>query len=140
MEGTTSSPVRLSLESANSPQNNSTTSPNTKTREEDFKRLKAAHFINERLPWAEVPHHSDEAFRGALKDGRILCHLLNVLRPGSVFYIHDEPFPETPTQGTITTFENVGNFLKAVRTFTDDYFSAEDLIAPGNKYVLSFSS
>jgi hypothetical protein len=135
MQGTTPSPLGLSPGRIG-PSHNKTFSPaDIRDQGEDIKRLKAAQFINERVAGARVPYHSDEAFRGALKDGRILCHLLNGLRPGTVLYIHDEPFPETPTQGTITTFENVCNFLEAVKTFTDDYFSAEDLIAPGNKCV-----
>ena len=48
-----------------------------------LRRRAAAEWIAS-LTGAEVPWHSDRAFRAALRDGVTLCRLLNALRPGSV--------------------------------------------------------
>ncbi|KAM8844379.1 calponin-1 isoform 2-T2 [Spinachia spinachia] len=64
-----------------------------------------------------------EGFMESLKDGVLLCELINVLRPGSVRKI------SSSTQNW-HQLENIGNFVRAITEFglrPDDIFEANDL-------------
>ena len=101
------------------------------------KREAAAQFINCTVVGpTPVPHTSDEAFRAALADGVILCRLINCLKPGSIPHIMENANGSPGFDEFMQTFENVANFLEAVRRFTPEaVFSAADLEAAGEKYV-----
>jgi hypothetical protein len=94
------------------------------------KRQEAAHWLA-RLTGSLVPSESDEAFRAALADGTTLCHLLNVLRPGTIPRIIDRC--SNGTGELLQTFENVSNFIAAVPQFTLRCFTASDLEGPGER-------
>lgn len=47
------------------------------------RRRAAAEWVED-LTGIALPTSSDHAFRGALRDGILLCKVLNILRPGSI--------------------------------------------------------
>jgi len=75
---------------------------------------------------------SEEEFCLALRNGLILCNVLNKINPGAVFKVVDNPLPavhspEGPAHSAIQYFENMKNFLDAVRDMTLLTFEASDL-------------
>ncbi|XP_053572014.1 calponin-1 [Bombina bombina] len=69
-----------------------------------------------------------EKFMDSLKDGVILCELINKLYPGSVRKINDSP-------QNWHQLENIGNFIKAISDYgirPDDIFEANDLFENTN--------
>ncbi|XP_006005757.1 calponin-3a [Latimeria chalumnae] len=69
-----------------------------------------------------------ENFQRGLKDGVILCELVNKLQPGSIRKIN------TSSQNW-HQLENLGNFIKAIQTYgmkAHDIFEANDLFESGN--------
>jgi transgelin len=61
--------------------------------------------------WVEsvVGESFDSSFGPSLKDGKLLCKLVNAIAPGSVKKINDSKMP-------FKQMENVSNFLKACRS------------------------
>ncbi|KAK6484208.1 calponin-3-like [Huso huso] len=69
-----------------------------------------------------------ESFQKGLKDGVILCELINKLQPGSVKKINH-------SQLNWHKLENLGNFIKAILAYgmkPNDIFEANDLFESGN--------
>ncbi|XP_078484163.1 transgelin-2-like [Ciona intestinalis] len=75
-----------------------------------------------------------EAFQAWLKDGQVLCQLMNVLQDGSCK-------PNQPYMGTVQAMkrnkemENIGMFLSAAATYgvkSEDQFQTVDLYEGGN--------
>ncbi|MCJ8728557.1 hypothetical protein PDJAM_G00005870 [Pangasius djambal] len=67
-------------------------------------------------------------FQKGLKDGVILCELMNKLQPGSIKKINH-------SQLNWHKLENLGNFIKAILTYglkPNDIFEANDLFENGN--------
>ncbi|KAI2517976.1 calponin 3, partial [Homo sapiens] len=67
-------------------------------------------------------------FQLGLKDGIILCELINKLQPGSVKKVNESSlnWPQ---------LENIGNFIKAIQAYgmkPHDIFEANDLFENGN--------
>ncbi|XP_062873016.1 calponin-3-like [Trichomycterus rosablanca] len=69
-----------------------------------------------------------ENFQAGLKDGMILCTLINTLRPGSIKKINHSKL-------NWHKLENLGNFIKAILDYglkPNDIFEANDLFENGN--------
>ncbi|XP_046883378.1 calponin-3-like isoform X2 [Hypomesus transpacificus] len=69
-----------------------------------------------------------DSFQRGLRDGVILCELINKLQPGSVKKIHH-------TQLNWHKLENLGNFIRSIIRFgvkPHDIFEANDLFESGN--------
>ncbi|KAH3830079.1 muscle-specific protein 20-like [Dreissena polymorpha] len=56
----------------------------------------------------------EERFQAALKDGVLLCELINTLKPGSVKKIHRV---ESGSFKQFRDMENIDNFLKAIESY-----------------------
>ncbi|CAN0922854.1 Kinesin-like protein KIN-14F [Linum grandiflorum] len=85
---------------------------------------------------------SEEDFRLSLRNGLILCNVLNKVNPGAVPKVVENPLiavqsPEGPAQSAIQYFENMRNFLVAVKKMELLTFEASDLEKGGssNKVV-----
>uniref|UniRef100_A0A1J3GH74 Kinesin KP1 n=1 Tax=Noccaea caerulescens TaxID=107243 RepID=A0A1J3GH74_NOCCA len=86
---------------------------------------------------------SEEEFSLALRNGLILCNVLNKVNPGSVLKVVENPvtlaiqYAEGAAQSAIQFFENMRNFLKAVEDMQLLTFGASDLEKGGssNKVV-----
>ncbi|KAL4441440.1 hypothetical protein ABPG77_001944 [Micractinium sp. CCAP 211/92] len=84
------------------------------------RRQQAAEWVAA-LTGCAVPPDSDAAFRASLRDGVTLCRLANVLRPGSVGRVIDYTQEcSSPTGEVIKSFENVANFIAAVKETLGD--------------------
>ncbi|TRY56028.1 hypothetical protein DNTS_013858 [Danionella cerebrum] len=69
-----------------------------------------------------------DSFQKGLKDGVILCELINKLQPGSIRKINN-------SQLNWHKLENLGNFIKAILAYglkPNDIFEANDLFENGN--------
>lgn len=85
---------------------------------------------------------SEEEFCLALRNGLILCNVLNKVNPGAVLKVVENPIiPEQSTEGAaqsaIQYFENMRNFLVAVKNMQLLTFEASDVEKDGsmNKVV-----
>ncbi|CAE6075123.1 unnamed protein product [Arabidopsis arenosa] len=86
---------------------------------------------------------SEDEFSLALRNGLILCNVLNKVNPGSVLKVVENPitpaiqYAEGAAQSAIQYFENMRNFLKAVEDMQLLTFGASDLEKGGssNKVV-----
>ncbi|CAH2065443.1 unnamed protein product [Thlaspi arvense] len=86
---------------------------------------------------------SEEDFCLSLRNGLILCNVLNKVNPGSVLKVVENPvtlaiqYAEGAAQSAIQYFENMRNFLKAVEDMQLLTFGASDLEEGGssNKVV-----
>ncbi|XP_023633783.1 kinesin-like protein KIN-14F [Capsella rubella] len=86
---------------------------------------------------------SEDEFSVALRNGLILCNVLNKVNPGSVLKVVENPitpaiqYAEGAAQSAIQYFENMRNFLKAVEDMQLLTFGASDLEKGGssNKVV-----
>ena len=75
--------------------------------------------------WIEAVtgEHFNDTFGNSLKDGRMLCELINKIRPGSVKKIETSVMP-------FKQMENISNFLKSCRQVgvaEHDLFETVDL-------------
>ncbi|CAI0540887.1 unnamed protein product [Linum tenue] len=82
-------------------------------------------------------HPSEEEFRLALRNGLILCNVLNKVNPGAVHKVVESPVmavqsTEGPAQSAIQYFENMRNFLVAVKKMELLTFEASDLEKGGS--------
>ncbi|GAV59639.1 Kinesin domain-containing protein/CH domain-containing protein [Cephalotus follicularis] len=80
---------------------------------------------------------SEEEFCLALRNGLILCNVLNKVNPGSVHKVVDNPIvavqsTEGAAQSAIQYFENMRNFLVAVKNMQLLTFEASDLEKGGS--------
>ncbi|CAH2311431.1 calponin-3 [Pelobates cultripes] len=67
-------------------------------------------------------------FQLGLRDGKILCNLINILHPGAVRKINEAKL-------NWHNLENIGNFIKAIQEYgmkPHDIFEANDLFENGN--------
>nr|AAK92458.3 kinesin-like protein heavy chain [Arabidopsis thaliana] len=86
---------------------------------------------------------SEDEFSLALRNGLILCNVLNKVNPGSVLKVVENPitpaiqYADGAAQSAIQYFENMRNFLKAVEDMQLLTFGASDLEKGGssNKVV-----
>uniref|UniRef100_A0A061S3R0 Kinesin family member C2/C3 n=1 Tax=Tetraselmis sp. GSL018 TaxID=582737 RepID=A0A061S3R0_9CHLO len=62
----------------------------------------------------QLPSDSDQVFRSKLRDGVLLCKILNAVKPGTITRIVDVNILDSNTGEVIQTMENVTNFLKGV--------------------------
>jgi kinesin family protein C2/C3 len=75
---------------------------------------------------------SEEQFCLALRNGLILCNVLNKINPGAILKVVDNQVlavhsPEGPAHSCIQYFENMKNFLDAVKDMALLTFEASDL-------------
>ncbi|CAJ2633668.1 unnamed protein product [Trifolium pratense] len=80
---------------------------------------------------------SEEQFCLALRNGLILCNVLNKINPGAILKVVDNQVlavhsPEGPAHSAIQYFENMKNFLDAVKDMTLLTFEASDLEKGGS--------
>ncbi|XP_021740782.1 kinesin-like protein KIN-14F [Chenopodium quinoa] len=80
---------------------------------------------------------SEQDFCMALRNGLILCNVLNKVNPGAVLKVVDNPVvavqsPEGAAQSAIQYFENMRNFLVAVGNMKLLTFEASDLEKGGS--------
>ncbi|XP_068339409.1 kinesin-like protein KIN-14F [Pyrus communis] len=80
---------------------------------------------------------SEEEFRLALRNGLILCNVLNKVNPGAVLKVVENPIiavqsTEGAAQSAIQYFENMRNFLEAVKDMQLLTFEASDLEKGGS--------
>eukprot|EP00951_Prasinocladus_malaysianus_P039346 scaffold440074_cov46-Prasinocladus_malaysianus.AAC.1 len=85
-----------------------------------------------------LPVKTDSEFRASLRDGVVLCKILNHVKPGTITRIVDRNELENATGEVIQNMENVTNFLKGVHAvgLPGDYiFSVADLedTGPGER-------
>ncbi|XP_031264002.1 kinesin-like protein KIN-14F [Pistacia vera] len=81
---------------------------------------------------------SEEEFRLALRNGLILCNVLNKVNPGAVLKVVENPIiavqsTEGAAQSAIQYFENMRNFLVAVKNMQLLTFEASDLEKGGSQ-------
>ncbi|KAK9941143.1 hypothetical protein M0R45_017769 [Rubus argutus] len=80
---------------------------------------------------------SEEEFRLSLRNGLILCNVLNKVNPGAVLKVVENPIitvqaTEGAAQSAIQYFENMRNFLEAVKDMKLLTFEASDLEKGGS--------
>ncbi|WJX65019.1 hypothetical protein P8452_49726 [Trifolium repens] len=80
---------------------------------------------------------SEEQFCLALRNGLILCNVLNKINPGAILKVVDNQVlavhsPEGPAHSCIQYFENMKNFLDAVKDMALLTFEASDLEKGGS--------
>ncbi|XP_024160716.1 kinesin-like protein KIN-14F [Rosa chinensis] len=80
---------------------------------------------------------SEEEFRLSLRNGLILCNVLNKVNPGAVLKVVENPIiavqsTEGAAQSAIQYFENMRNFLEAVKAMKLLTFEASDLEKGGS--------
>lgn len=116
-----------------------------KAEESAARRYQAAGWLRtmDQVAWDTLPKEpSEEDFCLALRNGLILCNVLNKVNPGAVHKVVDNPVvtvqsPEGAAQSAIQYFENMRNFLVAVGNMKLLTFEASDLEKGGssNKVV-----
>ncbi|KAE8731493.1 Kinesin KP1 [Hibiscus syriacus] len=116
-----------------------------KAEEAAARRYQAAQWLREMEQGASesLPKEpTEEEFCLALRNGLILCNVLNKVNPGAVLKIVENPIiPEQSTEGAaqsaIQYFENMRNFLVAVKDMQLLTFEASDVEKGGsmNKVV-----
>jgi len=77
-----------------------------------------------------LPVDTDLSFRRHLRDGVLLCKLINAVKPGTVTRIVEECCVDSNTGEVIQTMENVTNFLKCAHALgipSEYIFSVSDL-------------
>eukprot|EP00192_Tetraselmis_astigmatica_P002102 CAMPEP_0117660610 /NCGR_PEP_ID=MMETSP0804-20121206/7059_1 /TAXON_ID=1074897 /ORGANISM="Tetraselmis astigmatica, Strain CCMP880" /LENGTH=1042 /DNA_ID=CAMNT_0005467349 /DNA_START=319 /DNA_END=3446 /DNA_ORIENTATION=- len=100
-----------------------------KLAEQAMKRRTAAEWIHT-ITGETLPVASDQEFRSRLRDGTLLCKILNSVKPGTITRIVDINELETNAGEVIQTMENVTNFLKGAQAvgIPEDYiFKLGDL-------------
>eukprot|EP00210_Caulerpa_lentillifera_P005201 g4969.t1 len=83
----------------------------------------------EAITGVPVPSSSDYAFRSALRDGVLLCRLINHLKPSSVPQIMS--FSNDALDDDEGSSQNIKSFLKAVEAYgmeSESLFSLEDIL------------
>eukprot|EP00873_Tetraselmis_striata_P027607 jgi/Tetstr1/447871/TSEL_035181.t2 len=93
------------------------------------RRRMAAEWVSS-LTGDSLPTDTDGSFRRHLRDGVLLCRLLNAVKPGTITRIVEECCVDSNTGEVIQTMENVTNFLKsanAVGIPSEYIFSVSDL-------------
>jgi len=90
--------------------------------------LQACSFINHYVPEAKLEDGGSEAFHEKLKDGVLLCQLINALKAGSVKKINQSKM-------AFKQMENIGFFLEACEAYgvnKTDSFQTVDLYEAQN--------
>lgn len=111
-----------------------------KAEEAASRRYQAAEWLRQmdQGAWAALPKDpSEEDFCLALRNGLILCNVLNKVNPGAVLKVVENPIiavqsTEAAAQSAIQYFENMRNFLVAVGAMKLLTFEASDLEKGGS--------
>ncbi|XP_057983090.1 kinesin-like protein KIN-14F [Malania oleifera] len=111
-----------------------------KAGEAAWRRYQAAEWLRrmDGGAWETLPAEpSEEEFRLALRNGLILCNVLNKVNPGAVLKVVENPIiavqsTEGAAQSAIQYFENMRNFLVAVGKMKLLTFEASDLEKGGS--------
>ena len=103
-----------------------------KAEEAGNRRFQAAAWLKSMVESQDMPHEpSEKEFRFSLRNGIILCNLINKVQPGAVFKVvanHDSSLPpEARPLSAYQYFENVRNFLVAVEDMKLPTFEASHL-------------
>ncbi|KAH7296834.1 hypothetical protein KP509_26G041000 [Ceratopteris richardii] len=104
-----------------------------KANETAARRSLAASWLQKMVGPLELPSNpSEEELRLCLRNGLVLCNLMNKIHPGAVLKIVENPgLTSPPPQGAALSayqyFENVRNFLVAVEELKLPSFQASDL-------------
>ncbi|KAI5065320.1 hypothetical protein GOP47_0020015 [Adiantum capillus-veneris] len=104
-----------------------------KANEAAVRRFQAASWLQKMVgPLDLSPEPSEEEFRLCLRNGIVLCNLMNRIHPGAVPKIVENPtFSFPPQEGAPLSayqyFENLRNFLVAVEELNLPSFEASDL-------------
>ncbi|MED6109539.1 Kinesin-like protein KIN-14F [Stylosanthes scabra] len=117
-----------------------------KAEEAASRRYQASEWVREMDEAAKAflpKEPSEEEFRNALRNGLILCNVLNKVHPGAVYKVVENggvaavASAEGAAHSAIQYFENVRNFLEAVKDLQLLTFEASDLEKGGssNKVV-----
>ncbi|KAI4306255.1 hypothetical protein L6164_029548 [Bauhinia variegata] len=104
------------------------------------RRYQAAEWLRQmdHVASASLPKESsEEEFCHALRNGLILCNVLNKVSPGAVPKVVDNPtlavqYADGAAQSAIQYFENMRNFLEAVKKMTLLTFEASDIEKGGS--------
>eukprot|EP00798_Chlamydomonas_sp_ICE-L_P020873 gene20873-27714_t len=97
--------------------------------ENKAKRLEACDWILS-ITGKSIPYEHDLEFRSSLRDGVLLCHIINAVCPGTIQRIHEADRSDAPH-----TTENVKNFLQALASIgvpPSCTFTASDLELESN--------
>ncbi|KAL1347534.1 kinesin-like protein KIN-14F [Arachis duranensis] len=111
-----------------------------KAEEAASRRYQAAEWLRQMDSgaWASLSKEpSEEEFCLSLRNGLILCNVLNKVNPGAVLKVVENPTPavqsaEGAAQSAIQYFENMRNFLEAVKDMQLLTFEASDLEKGGS--------
>ncbi|MCO5600395.1 hypothetical protein L7F22_054507 [Adiantum nelumboides] len=104
-----------------------------KANETAARRSQAASWLQKMVGPLNMPSDpSEEELRLCLRNGLVLCNLINKIHPGAVLKIVENPaLSSPPPQGPVLSayqyFENVRNFLVAVEELKLPSFQASDL-------------
>ncbi|XP_024531178.1 kinesin-like protein KIN-14Q isoform X1 [Selaginella moellendorffii] len=95
------------------------------------RRFLAARWLHEMLGGLGISNEpSEEELKFSLRNGMVLCNLLNKIHPGIIPKIVESPPPSSPPDAALSAyqyFENVRNFLVAVEDLRLPSFEASDL-------------
>ncbi|MCO5594619.1 hypothetical protein L7F22_048652 [Adiantum nelumboides] len=104
-----------------------------KANEAAVRRFQAASWLQKMVgPLDMSPQPTEEEFRLCLRNGIVLCNVMNRIHPGAVSKIVENPTFSLPSQegaplSAYQYFENVRNFLVAVEELNLPSFEASDL-------------
>eukprot|EP01018_Ginkgo_biloba_P029038 Gb_03152 [translate_table: standard] len=103
-----------------------------KAEEAVSRRFQAAGWVKSMVGPVDMPYEpSEEEFRLCLRNGLILCSLINKVQPGAVPKVVESHVPSLPPEeqplSAYQYFENVRNFLVAVEDMKLPTFEASDL-------------
>ncbi|MCO5552232.1 hypothetical protein L7F22_005744 [Adiantum nelumboides] len=104
-----------------------------KANEAAVRRFQAASWLQKMVGPLDIsPEPTEEEFRLCLRNGIVLCNVMNRIHPGAVSKIVENPTFSLPSQegaplSAYQYFENVRNFLVAVEELNLPSFEASDL-------------
>jgi len=85
-------------------------------------------FNHEEYPWVDDVSTSSKNFHSLLKDGKILCRLMNIINPGAIKKINESSM-------AFKQMENISHFLEAIEKYgvkKVDLFQTVDLYEKQN--------
>ena len=103
-----------------------------KEKEATNRRIEAATWVNSMVGSLDIPCEPlEEAFCLCLRNGIILCNLLNKIQPRAVSKVVANHVEEGRSLSTYQYFENVNNFLVVVEKMKFPTFEQE-ILQPGS--------